>query len=43
MGDNLIGGGGGDDEQIKVNLAGVPAMVDEGTFSRRQHTAGSRI
>lgn len=29
MGDNLVGGGGGDDEQIKVNLAGVPAEVDK--------------
>jgi tellurium resistance protein TerD len=28
MGDNLVGGGGGDDEQIKVNLAGVPAEAD---------------
>src|SRR5664279_2548562 len=28
MGDNLVGGGGGDDEQIKVNLAGVPADAD---------------
>jgi tellurium resistance protein TerD len=28
MGDNLVGGGGGDDEQIKVNLAGVPTEAD---------------
>ena len=28
MGDNLVGGGGGDDEQIKVNLAQVPADTD---------------
>ncbi len=29
MGDNLVGGGGGDDEQIKVNLSGVPAECDK--------------
>ncbi|MEO6886622.1 MAG: TerD family protein [Jatrophihabitantaceae bacterium] len=29
MGDNLVGGGGGDDEQIKVNLAAVPAEADK--------------
>jgi tellurium resistance protein TerD len=29
MGDNLVGGGGGDDEQIKVNLAQVPAEIDK--------------
>jgi tellurium resistance protein TerD len=28
MGDNLVGGGGGDDEQIKVNLADVPSDTD---------------
>jgi tellurium resistance protein TerD len=28
MGDNLVGGGGGDDEQIKVNLAQVPAETE---------------
>jgi tellurium resistance protein TerD len=28
MGDNLVGGGGGDDEQIKVNLADVPTDAD---------------
>jgi tellurium resistance protein TerD len=29
MGDNLVGGGGGDDEQIKVNLAAVPTDADK--------------
>lgn len=29
MGDNLVGGGGGDDEQIKVNLAAVPPEADK--------------
>jgi tellurium resistance protein TerD len=29
LGDNLVGGGGGDDEQIKVNLAGVPTDADK--------------
>ena len=29
MGDNLVGGGDGDDEQIKVNLAQVPAEIDK--------------
>ena len=28
MGDNLVGGGGGDDEQITVDLAQVPADTD---------------
>ena len=32
MGDNLTGGGEGDDEQIKVNLAAVPAEVGKVTF-----------
>ncbi len=29
MGDDLVGGSGGDDEQIKVNLAAVPTDVDK--------------
>lgn len=29
MGDNLVGGGGGDDEQIKVQLTNVPAEADK--------------
>jgi tellurium resistance protein TerD len=31
-GDNLTGGGDGDDEQIKVNLAGVPPQIDKVVF-----------
>jgi len=31
-GDNLTGEGEGDDEQIKVNLAGVPAEIDKVVF-----------
>ncbi|MFL6162069.1 MAG: TerD family protein [Jatrophihabitantaceae bacterium] len=31
-GDNLTGGGGGDDEQIKVDLASVPATCDKIVF-----------
>ncbi len=31
-GDNLTGEGAGDDEQIKVNLAGLPAEVDRVVF-----------
>ena len=31
-GDNLTGEGEGDDEQVKVNLAGVPAEVDKVVF-----------
>ena len=31
-GDNLTGEGEGDDEQVKVNLAGVPAEVDKIVF-----------
>jgi tellurium resistance protein TerD len=31
-GDNLTGDGAGDDEQIKVNLAGVPAEIDKVVF-----------
>lgn len=33
MGDNLTGDGDGDDEQIKVNLAAVPANVDKIGFT----------
>jgi tellurium resistance protein TerD len=31
-GDNLTGEGGGDDEQVKVNLAGLPAEADKVVF-----------
>jgi tellurium resistance protein TerD len=31
-GDNLTGEGGGDDEQVRVNLAGLPAQADRVVF-----------
>jgi tellurium resistance protein TerD len=42
MGDNLVGGGGGDDEQIKVNLAGVPAECDKIVFTVSIYDAEAR-
>ncbi|MFJ8232424.1 TerD family protein [Streptomyces sp. NPDC094448] len=41
-GDNLTGEGEGDDEQIKVNLAGVPADVDKIVFPVSIYDAESR-
>jgi tellurium resistance protein TerD len=41
-GDNLTGGGDGDDEQIKVNLAGVPAEVDKVVFPVSIYDAETR-
>ncbi|WP_405620748.1 TerD family protein [Streptomyces sp. NBC_01511] len=41
-GDNLTGEGDGDDESLKVNLAGVPADVDKIVFPVSIHEAGSR-
>ncbi|MCX4822843.1 TerD family protein [Streptomyces sp. NBC_01142] len=41
-GDNLTGEGEGDDEQIKVNLAGVPAEVDKIVFPVSIYEAESR-
>ncbi|MEU5980171.1 TerD family protein [Streptomyces sp. NPDC047315] len=41
-GDNLTGEGEGDDEQIKVNLAGVPAEVDKIVFPVSIYDAESR-
>ncbi|MBA0053351.1 TerD family protein [Streptomyces sp. AJS327] len=41
-GDNLTGEGDGDDEQIKVNLVGVPAEVDKIVFPVSIHDAESR-
>ena len=29
MGDNKVGGSGGDDEQIKINLSAVPSDVEK--------------
>ena len=41
-GDNLTGEGEGDDEQIKVNLAGLPADVDKVVFPVSIYDADSR-
>ncbi|MEV4681310.1 TerD family protein, partial [Streptomyces kurssanovii] len=41
-GDNLTGEGEGDDEQIKVNLAAVPADVDKIVFPVSIYEAESR-
>jgi tellurium resistance protein TerD len=41
-GDNLTGGGDGDDEQIKVNLAAVPAECDKITFPVSIYDAETR-
>jgi tellurium resistance protein TerD len=41
-GDNLTGEGEGDDEQIKVNLAGVPANVERIVFPVSIHDAEGR-
>lgn len=42
MGDNLTGEGDGDDEQIKVNLASVPANVEKIGFTVTIYEAESR-
>ena len=42
MGDNLTGEGDGDDEQIKVILAAVPASVDKISFTVTIYEAESR-
>jgi tellurium resistance protein TerD len=41
-GDNLTGEGEGDDELIKVNLAGVPAEVEKVVFTVSIHDADAR-
>ncbi len=41
-GDNLTGGGDGDDEQIKVNLAAIPAECDKVVFPVSIYEAESR-
>ena len=41
-GDNLTGEGEGDDEMIKVNLAGVPAEVEKVVFPVSIHDADAR-
>ncbi|TAM81272.1 MAG: TerD family protein [Jatrophihabitans sp.] len=42
MGDNLVGGGGGDDEQIKINLGTVPAEADKIVFTVSIYDAEAR-
>lgn len=42
MGDNLTGAGDGDDEQIKVNLAAVPANVEKISFTVTIYDAETR-
>lgn len=41
-GDNLTGEGEGDDEQVKVNLAGVPAEADKVVFTVAIYEADAR-
>ncbi len=41
-GDNLTGEGEGDDEQVKVNLAGLPAEVDKVVFPVSIYDADTR-
>ena len=41
-GDNLTGEGEGDDEQVKVNLAGAPAEIDKIVFPVSIYDADSR-
>ncbi len=41
-GDNTTGEGEGDDEQIKINLAGLPAEVDKIVFPVSIHDADAR-
>lgn len=42
LGDNLTGTGEGDDEQIKIDLAAVPANIDKIDFTVTIHEADSR-
>lgn len=42
MGDNLIGGGGGDDEQIEVDLSKVTANIDKIAFTVTIYDAENR-
>ncbi len=42
LGDNLTGDGAGDDEQIKVNLANVPAEIDKIAFTVTIYDAEQR-
>ena len=42
LGDNLTGAGEGDDEQIKIDLAAVPASIEKIDFTVTIHEADSR-
>ena len=42
LGDNLTGGGDGDDEQIKIDLAQVPANIEKIDFTVTIHEADMR-
>lgn len=42
MGDNLTGGSGGDDEQIKVNLSNVPMTINKISFAVTIYDAEKR-
>jgi tellurium resistance protein TerD len=42
LGDNLTGAGEGDDEQIKIDLAAVPANIEKIDFTVTIHEAESR-
>ena len=42
MGDNLVGGGGGDDEQITVELAGLPPQATKVVFAVSIYDAEAR-
>ncbi len=42
LGDNLTGEGDGDDEQIQINLAKVPASVEKISFTVTIHEADVR-
>ena len=42
QGDNLTGSGEGDDEQVKVNLAGLPAEADKVVFTVSIYDAETR-
>ena len=42
LGDNKTGGGDGDDEQVKINVAGVPADVQKVAFAVTIHEADVR-
>ena len=42
MGDNLTGGGAGDDEQIKIDLSKIPANIEKIDFTVTIHEAVTR-